>query len=143
MGSDTDEELAMRGRTFWAGLALALMVMAPTGALAQRGDDWYREIEPWLGRGAHGDVRKGRLMEQYFDIRSEVRTADRRGAISPRTADNLYGRLDKVARFLRDDRSLSNKEYNRRRDDLDKIARDLERAGGARVGRGRDRGRYW
>jgi hypothetical protein len=131
----------MRGRSFWAGLALALMVLAPAGAQAQRGDDWYREIEPWLGRGAHGDVRKGRLMEQYFQLRSDVRRADRSGAISPRTADTLYGRLDKVARFLRDDRSLSNKEYNRRRDDLDKVARGLERAGGARVGRGRER--YW
>lgn len=135
----------MRGRSFWAGLALALMVMAPSGALAQRGEDWYREIEPWLGRGADRDVRKARLMEQYFRLRADVRRADRSGAISPRTADNLLGRLDKVARFLRDDRNLSNKEYNRRRGDLEKVARDLERAGGYRAGRGRDRdrGRYW
>jgi hypothetical protein len=121
-------------------LGLGLALLAPTAALAQRGDDWYRDIGPWLGRAGEEGTRKARLIEEYSRLRGEVRREDRRGAISPREADRLYGRLDKVARFLRNDRHLTNSEYNRRRDDLDSIARDLERATGTRTGRG-DRGR--
>jgi hypothetical protein len=117
-----------------AGLALGLL--APSGALAQRGDDWWRDVEPWLDRGARGDAREARLWAEFVRLRSEVRRAERSRALSLRESDRLTGRLDRVGRFLRDDRRLSDKEYNRRRSDLDAVARDLERATGRRVSPG-------
>jgi hypothetical protein len=126
----------MRGRTFWAGLGLALMVLAPAGArAADRGDDWYRDVRPWVGPYGEGEARRASLIDQDVRLRSEVRRAERRGDLSGREADRLYDRLDHVAKFLRDDRHLTGKEYNRRRDDLDKVAADLRRASGERYGR--------
>jgi hypothetical protein len=120
-----------------AGLALALL--SPTGAMAQRGDDWWREVEPWLDGRAGRDVKKVRLATEFFRLRTAVRSANRRGALSLRETDRYYSRLDRVGRFLRDDRNLSDKEYRRRRDDLDNVARDLERAGVHRSARGNSR----
>jgi len=57
-----------------------------------------------------------------------VRSADRRREISQRDADHYYERLDKVGRFLRDDRHLSQSEYDRRRRDLDNVERDFHRS---------------
>jgi hypothetical protein len=131
--------MSMRRVAAWMGLALTLL--APSGALAQRDRDydWYRDVAPWLGRSGEEGARKAQLLERYARLRGEVRRADRDGAISPREADRLNDRLARVARFLRNDRHLTRKEYDRRRDDLDGVARDLERAGGYRTGR-RDRG---
>ena len=120
-----------------AGLALALL--SPNGALAQRGDDWWRDVEPWLDGRAGRDVRKVRLATEFMRLRSTVRSANRRGDLSLRETDRFYSRLDRVGRFLRDDRDLSDKEYRRRRDDLDSVARDLERAGVRRSARGYSR----
>jgi hypothetical protein len=128
----------MRRVAAWMGLALTLL--APSAALAQRDRDydWYRDVGPWLGRGGEEGARRAELMDRYARLRSEVRRADRQGAISPRESDRLNDRLARVARFLRNDRHLSSSEFNRRRSDLDGVARDLERAGGYRTG-GRDR----
>jgi hypothetical protein len=117
-----------------AGAILALLV--PSGAMAQRGEAWWRDIEPWLDSRARGDSREARLWADFARLRSEVRRAERRRDLSPREADRLLGRLDRVGRFLRDDRNLSDKEYKRRRKDLDGVARDLERATGRRVAPG-------
>jgi hypothetical protein len=109
-----------------AGLALALL--APAGAMADRNDDWYRDVRPFLDKNTDEGARRARLWERFIRLRSDVRTADRRGDISLKDADNFYNRLDKVGRFLRDDRRLSNHEYDRRRHDLDNVDRDLNRA---------------
>jgi hypothetical protein len=133
----------MKRRAAWASLALALMMLAPTGAVAQRDRDydWYRDIGIWLGRGGEAATRRVRLIEQYSQLRTGVRRAERGGQLSARDADRLYGRLDRVARFLRDDQHLNGKEYSRRQNDLDEVARDLRRATGDRYGRGDSLGR--
>jgi hypothetical protein len=127
----------MNRSKLWLVLSTALALLVPSGAMAQRDRDWdwYRDIGPWLGRGGEEGVRRARLSEQYVRLRAEVRRAERRGQLRPRDADRYYDRLDRVARFMRDDRNLTSKEYNRRQDDLEKVARDLERATGYRYGR--------
>ena len=84
-----------------AGLALALL--APAGVFAQRDDDWYRDVRPFLDKNTGEGARRARLWERFIRLRSDVRTADRRGDISLKDADNFYNRLDKVGHFLRDD----------------------------------------
>jgi hypothetical protein len=109
-----------------AGLILA--ALAPGVATAQRGEDWYRDVRPFLDRNTEEGARRARLWERFIRLRADVRTADRRGDIPLRDADHYYDRLDKVARFLRDDRHLSQSEYDRRRHDLDGVERDLHRS---------------
>jgi hypothetical protein len=129
----------MRKGLLVVGIGLIASLLAPTGAQAQRRDDWYRDVRPYLsGRGEEA-ARKARLVEDTVNLRADVRRADRRGDISPREADRLYDRLDKVAKFLRDDRHLSNSEFNRRRSDLDHIAEDLDHDTRSRISRRDDR----
>src|SRR6266568_3920914 len=109
-------------------IGLTLALLAPAGVFAERGDDWYRDVRPYLDRSTDEGARRARLWERFVRLRSDVRTADRRGDISLKDADNFYNRLDKVGRFVRDDRHLSNHEYDRRRRDLDHVDRDLHRA---------------
>jgi len=109
-----------------AGLMLALL--APGAAIAQRGEDWYRDVRPYLDRNTEDGARRARLWERFARLRSDVRSADRRREISQRDADHYYDRLDKVGRFLRDDRHLSQSEYDRRRRDLDNVERDFHRS---------------
>jgi hypothetical protein len=121
---------------------VALAILAPGAAEAQsnraearRRGDWYRDVRPYLPRNSEGTVKEARLWDEFVHLRGIVRQADRRRDLSPRQADRFYDRLDRVARFLRDDRRLSNSEYNRRRDDLEDISRDLDRAIGRRGNR--------
>ena len=109
-------------------LGLAMALLAPAGALARSSDDWFRDVRPWLDRRTEEGARRARLYEEFTRVRSDVRSADRRHDISGRDADHFYNRLDKVGHFLRDDRHLSNHEYDRRRRDLDHVDRDLHRA---------------
>jgi hypothetical protein len=106
---------------------VALALLPSAAALAQRDEDWYRDVRPFLDKRTDEGARRARLWERFVQLRSDVRTADRRRDISLKDADDLYNRLDKVGRFLRDDRHLSNHEYNRRRRDLDNVERDLRR----------------
>lgn len=123
-----------------AGVGLAATLLAPATALAQRRSDWYYDVRPYVGRQSESTVRKARLWEETVRLRSAVRSADRRGNITARETDRFYDRIDRVARFLRDDRNLTNSEFDRRRDDLNGIARDLHRE--RRDGRRDDRRRY-
>ena len=125
----------MQRRGVWASVGLALLMLTPGAVLAQRGSDWYRDAAPWLGRRGEEGGRRVSLLDRYSRVRSDVRRAERRNEISGRDADHLYNRLDKVARFLRNDRHLSGSEYDHRVKDLDHIERDLDRATGYRVGR--------
>jgi hypothetical protein len=108
-----------------AGLTWALL--APPGALAQRGGDWYRDVRPYLGGAGEEAARRVRLWEEFARLRANVARADRRGEIRLKDADRFYDRLDRVAHFLRHDKKLTESEYNRRRGDLDGIARDMDR----------------
>ncbi len=107
--------------------ALALTLLPSAAVFAQRDEDWYRDVRPFLDKRTDEGARRARLWERFVQLRSDVRTADRRRDISLKDADNFYNRLDKVGHFLRDDRHLSNHEYDRRRRDLDNVERDLHR----------------
>jgi hypothetical protein len=116
-----------RGVLIAAAAGLLATMLAPTSAMAQRRGDWYRDVRPYLnGRGA-STAGEARLWEEVVDLRSAVRRLDRRGDLTPRQADRFYDRLDRVARFLQNDRTLSDSEFKRRQDDLQDIARDLHR----------------
>jgi hypothetical protein len=121
----------MRGGVLLTGLALAAVLAAPV-AQAQRGSDWYRDVRPYLGAAGEEAARRVRLWEEFARLRAGVQRADRRGEINLRDADRFYDRLDRVAHFLRNDRKLTESEYNRRRGDLDRVARDLDRVAGER-----------
>jgi hypothetical protein len=123
-----------------AGIGLVSTLLAPTAALAQRRGDWYTDARPYLGARSAQDARKARLWEETIALRNAVRRLDRRGDITPRQADGFYNRLDRVAHFLRNDRNLTSSEFDRRRDDLNGIARDLHRVARVRpVSRYEDR----
>lgn len=127
----------MRRRTVALVIGLGAALLAPAGVRAAR-DDWYRDVRPWLDRRSESEVRRAQLIDRDLRLRDEVRTAERRRDISTHDADRLYDRLDRVARFLRDDQHLSNSEYKRRRNDLDHVEDDLRRDIGhrsARLGR--------
>jgi len=129
----------MRRALFLAvGVGLVTTLLAPPAAFAQRRGDWYYDVRPYLGRRSGENAREARLWEEVIYLRNEVRRLDRRGDITVRQADRFYDRIDRVARFLRDDRRLSESEFDRRRDDLNDIARDLRRADRSRYG-SRDR----
>jgi hypothetical protein len=120
----------MKRTVLMVGVGLAAALLVVPGAQAQRrGDDWYRDVRPYLGGSGAEAARRVRLWEEFVRLRGEVKRVDRRGDISLKDADHLYNRLDHVADFLRNDKHLTEKEYNRRRGDLDGVARDLERAG--------------
>jgi hypothetical protein len=89
-------------------------------------------VRPYLGGAGEEVARRVRLWEEFARLRSTVQRADRRGEITLRESDRFYNRLDRVAHFLRHDKKLTDSEYNRRRNDLDNIARDIDRAAGAR-----------
>jgi hypothetical protein len=119
----------MRGTVWVVGVGLAAALLISSGAQAQRrGDDWYRDVRPYLGGSGEEAARRVRLWEEFTRLRAEVKRVDRRGDISLKDADHYYDRLDHVADFLRHDKNLTEKEYNRRRADLDSVARDLDRA---------------
>jgi len=110
------------------GVGLVAALLVSPGAQAQRrADDWYRDVRPYLGGSGEEAARRVRLWEEFVRLRGDVKRVDRRGDISLKDADHFYDRLDHVADFLRNDKNLSEKEYNRRRGDLDSVARDLER----------------
>jgi hypothetical protein len=114
---------------------VALGLLPSAAVLAQRDEDWYRDVRPFLDKRTDEGARRARLWERFVQLRSDVRTADRRRDLSLKDADDLYNRLDKVGHFLRDDRHLSNHEYDRRRRDLDNVERDLRRDVGHRYAR--------
>jgi hypothetical protein len=117
----------MKSIALVVGVAAALLISS--GAQAQRrGEDWYRDVRPYLGGSGEEAARRVRLWEEFARLRSEVQRSDRRGDISLKDADRFYDRLDHVADFLRHDKNLSEKEYNRRRGELDHIASDMDRA---------------
>lgn len=119
--------------------AVAATLLTPAAAIAQsqRRGDWYYDVRPYIGRSGGESVREARAWEEVISLRSAVRRLDRRGDITPRQADRFYDRIDRVARFLRDDRRLTSSEFDRRQDDLRDIARDLHR-----VARNRPVARY-
>src|SRR5207249_4044022 len=100
----------MRRGMLVVGIGLIAALLAPSASQAQRRDDWYRDVRPYLGRGSEEVARRARLTEETVRLRSAVRDADRRGDISGREADRLYDKLDHVARFLRDDKHLTESE---------------------------------
>jgi hypothetical protein len=136
-----------RGVLLAVGVGLIASLFAPTAALAQRSrrGDWYYDVRPYLGQRSAPTVREARLWDEVIFLRNAVRRVDRRGDITPRQADRFYDRIDRVAHFLRNDRKLTSSEFDRRRDDLRDIGRDLHRAARVRpAGRYGDRydGRY-
>lgn len=123
----------MNRRSFFGAMALGLAGLAAgaTGASAQifgrPGYRDYRTYRYFRGYGSDDIRRREALRNRMFDLADRIREAQRDGILGPRGADRLYDKLDDVADFLREDRHLTSSEFDRRRDDLDDIARDLNR----------------
>lgn len=101
-------------------------------------DPWdYRRYRYFGGRDRDDIRRREALRFRLFSLADRLRLADRQGDIPRGRASDLRRRLDDVRDFLRDDRNLSEREFDRRRDDLDDIAEDLNRS--LRRGNRRDR----
>jgi hypothetical protein len=149
-----------------AGLGLMLMVAGAGAAMASPRDGYSRDRRPNVYRndGSYRDDSYNRNDGRYRDdsynrndsryrndgdrqrretLRSRVRqltdlvqTTSRRDRLTDHDRRNLIDRLDRVGDFLRSDRNLSDDEYRRRMQDLDKIESDLRRAAD-RTGYGR------
>ncbi len=131
----------MRLRNPVLALLLSLTAAAALAPAAQaRHDDRYRDYGYYRGRDRYEVRQREALRGRLFDLADRVRLAEREGAISRREADNFYRRLDRVRDFLRDDRYLTDSEYDRRMRDLLDIHDDLRDE--ARRYRGRNWDRY-
>jgi hypothetical protein len=115
-------------------LALALTIMggallAPAAQARPRDRDYRNDRDYRYDRDYRNDRRSSgpreRLRERVFQLSDRIRLADRERRISPREADQLNRRLDRVRNFLRDDDNLSREEFERRMRDLDNIQDDL------------------
>ena len=118
----------MRKAVLTVGIGLLAALVSPSVGHAQRGDDWYRDVRPYIGIGGEDIARRASLADRMVHLRAGVHDAERRGDLSAHDADHLYDKLDRVARFLRDDKHLSEHEFKRRSKDLDGVAHDLDRA---------------
>jgi hypothetical protein len=125
--------------------ALALGVFgigaAVPAAHAQRYDHYDRYYGQRYFRGHdRDDIRRREILrDRLIDLGDRVRLAEREGVLPRGRAGDLYRDLDDVRDFLRDDRHLTQSEFERRSDDLRDVARDLQRAAGSRYDRYRSR----
>ena len=87
--------------------------------------DTYRRGSYFRGRDRDEIRRRGIVHERLLRVAERVDRAYAARAISPREADRLFGRLDYVWRFLREDRYLTDSEFDRRMDDLDDVGDSL------------------
>lgn len=90
--------------------------------------DRYQGYRYPVGRESGETRRRDTLRRRLFDLANRIRLAAREGEINRRLADRLFERLDRVVEFLRDDRYLTDTEYDRRRNDLDEVGEDLRGA---------------
>lgn len=112
--------------TRWcAVVALAGVFVAAAPAARAQVYVPYGSYRYYRGRTATDISRRSALRADLLTISNRVRTAELRGRISPRRARNYYGRLNRVRDLLRHDRAISAAEYNRWRNDLRRIRRDL------------------
>lgn len=104
------------------------------------GQRYYR------GRDRDDIRRREILRNKLIDLGDRVRLAERSNRISRDRARDLYEDLDDVRDFLREDRNLSDSEFDRRMDDLEEVAEDLRDHSRGRgrggYGNGRHRDRY-
>lgn len=120
--------------------AVAIAALAPAAQARSYDDDYYRggyrdsrdrdyrdyrSYRYFEGRDRPEVRRRQILRDRLFDLADRVRLSVRQGDISRREADYFYRRLDDVRDFLRHDRYLTDAEFDRRSDDLDRISREL------------------
>jgi hypothetical protein len=115
----------MRSTVLGVSIGLLAALLSPSASHAQRGDDWYRDVRPYIGLGGEEIARRASLADQMVHVRAGVRDAEKHGDISARDADHMYDKLDRVARHLRDAKHISERDFKHRRKDLDNVADDL------------------
>ena len=132
----------MNLRNVVLALSLATVGLAAAAPPAQADHPRYSRYQYFRGRDRDDIRRREILRNQLFRLADRVSLAERQGRISRRKANELFRELDDVRDFLRDDRHLSDSEFDRRRDDLEDVAREL-REDSRRFGYGGGyRGRY-
>lgn len=121
--------MTRRGMAGWVlGLA-GLSVPA-----SARADHPYRTFRYHVGRDPYETRRREVLRDRLFELADRIEYAIRRREISRGEAGRLYRKLDDVRDFLRNDRYLDGREFDRRWDDLNDVSRDLRRMCGGRPG---------
>ena len=128
------------------GVILGLMCVGgatlATPAQAEHYDRYYGQ-RYYRGRDRDDIRRREILRNKLIDLGDRVRLAEREHRISRDRARDLYDDLDDVRDFLREDRHLSDSEFERRMDDLNDVAEDLRDYSRGHGRRYRDRyGRY-
>jgi hypothetical protein len=128
------------------GALLGLMCVGgatlATPAQADHNDRYYGQ-KYYRGRDRDDIRHREILRNKLVDLGDRVRMAERSNRISRERARDLYNDLDRVRDFLREDRHLSDSEFDRRMDDLNDVQRDLSEHLRGRSGRGGySNGRY-
>jgi hypothetical protein len=131
------KRMTRRNLLYALGLGIVGVGAVAPAAYAQRYDhyDRYYGQRYYRGRDRDDIYRRGILRDRLIDLGDRIRLAEREGALSRRRANDLYRDLDDVRDFLRDDRNLTQSEFERRSDDLRDVARDLRQAMGSRYDR--------
>jgi hypothetical protein len=80
--------------------------------------------------------RRSQLRSRLMTVSTKVRDAENRGRINRNEANRLYRRMDNVRDLLRNERRISDNEYERWSNDLREIQRDFR--DDRRDGRGGD-----
>ena len=126
----------------------ATMLVAGLGAVATPAsadhDDRYYGQRYYRGHDREEIRRREILRSRMLDLADRVRLAERERALDRRDASDLYQTLDRVRDFLRNDRYLSDSEFDRRMGDLDNVQRRFRDRTRGRFGRynGRYDSRY-
>jgi hypothetical protein len=118
--------MKLRNWVLAAGLALFSWAVVAPPAQADPRD--YRDYRYYAGRDRDESRRRDFLRDRMVNLGDKIRIALRERAIGYRKADDLYEKLDDVRDFLRNDRYLTESEFNRRMDDLDEVQGDLREA---------------
>ena len=129
--------MTRRNLVFALALGVVGIGAAVPAAQAQRYEHYDRYYGQRYYRGRdRDDIRRREILrERLIDLGDRIRMAEREGAISRGRAGDFYRDLDDVRDFLRDDRNLTQSEFERRADDLRDVQNDLRRAMGSRYDR--------
>jgi len=115
----------MNRRKLLLGLALGAVGAVAVTSDAQAQSYRYRNV-PYFGGRDRDDIRRRQIIrDRLFLLGDRTEVAVRNRAIGPRVADRIFERLDRVRDFLREDRNLTDSEFDRRMRDLRDAEDDL------------------
>ena len=118
----------MKLRNWILALGLAVFGWAVVAPPAQADPRDYRDYRYYRGRDRDEIRRREFLRDRLINLGDKVRIALRERAIGYRKADDLFEELDEVRDFLRNDSHLTEREFDRRMEDLDEVQGDLREA---------------